>query len=114
MSNQAGKGPEIRKGANLQAYWDNYDSIFRRKTWQEWAEEYKVVIIDPDGFDRTDPNKKYSRKEFEKGLPYCTTLGRKSSFVEDGFGSSWNLCDKKDCGLHVVRPGKVQCWCDNE
>lgn len=26
-----GKGPQIRKGANLQAYWDNYDNIFRKK-----------------------------------------------------------------------------------
>ena len=31
MNNQAGKGPEIRKGANLRAYWDNYDSIFRKE-----------------------------------------------------------------------------------
>jgi hypothetical protein len=31
MSNQAGKGPEIRKGANLRAYWDNYDNIFRKE-----------------------------------------------------------------------------------
>ena len=27
MSN-AGKGDNLRKGANLQAYWDNYDNIF--------------------------------------------------------------------------------------
>ena len=27
----AGKGPELRKGANLHAYWNNYDSIFRKK-----------------------------------------------------------------------------------
>jgi hypothetical protein len=32
----------------------------------------------------------------------------------DGFGSCWNLCQRSDCGLHVVRPGKVQCWCDDE
>ena len=31
MNNQAGKGPEIRKGANLRAYWDNYDNIFRKE-----------------------------------------------------------------------------------
>lgn len=30
MNNQAGKGPEIRKGANLNAYWENYDAIFRK------------------------------------------------------------------------------------
>jgi hypothetical protein len=33
--------------------------------------------------------------------------------IEDGFGNEWSLCGRKDCGLHVVRPGKVQCnLCD--
>lgn len=26
-----GKGDKLRTGANLQAYWDNYDRIFRKK-----------------------------------------------------------------------------------
>jgi hypothetical protein len=29
-SNQAGKGDQLRKGANLEAYWNNYDNIFRK------------------------------------------------------------------------------------
>lgn len=29
-NNQAGKGDKIRKGADLQKYWDNYDLIFRK------------------------------------------------------------------------------------
>ncbi len=33
--------------------------------------------------------------------------------VTDGY-TTWCMCDKKDCGLHVVRPGKVQCWCDEK
>ena len=32
--------------------------------------------------------------------------------VEDGFGGEWLRC-KATCGLEVVRPGKVQCWCDD-
>ena len=32
--------------------------------------------------------------------------------IEDGFGNSWCKCEKPDCGLEIVRPGKVQCWCD--
>lgn len=32
--------------------------------------------------------------------------------IEDGFGSIWVMCDRDDCGLEVVRPGKCQCWCD--
>lgn len=70
----AGKGDKLRKGADLKAYWNNYDNIFRRQTWQEWARELGETIIDPDGFDRTNPNKKYSRKEFDEGLPDCTRI----------------------------------------
>ena len=29
-SKQAGKGDKLRKGANLEAYWNNYDNIFRK------------------------------------------------------------------------------------
>lgn len=32
--------------------------------------------------------------------------------IEDGFGSCWELCDRQDCGLQVVRPGKAQCDCN--
>lgn len=28
--------------------------------------------------------------------------------IDDGFGSIWTLC-RPDCGMEVVRPGKVQC-----
>lgn len=30
-------------------------------------------------------------------------------FVDDGFGGCWEKCDRPDCGLQVVRPGKAQC-----
>lgn len=34
--------------------------------------------------------------------------------IEDGFGSCWPLC-KEDCGLVLIRPGKVQCdECDSK
>ena len=29
--------------------------------------------------------------------------------IEDGLGDSWNKCLRRDCSLHVVRPGRVQC-----
>ncbi len=33
--------------------------------------------------------------------------------IDDGFGNEWPLCDKTDCRLQVVRPGKVECQrCD--
>lgn len=62
MSSSAGKGDSMRKGANLPAYWSNYDNIFRRK-----------------------------------------------EILDDGFGNSWRKCNKKNCALEIVRPGKVQC-----
>lgn len=66
MSNN-GKGDKLRKGADLNAYWQNYDSIFRRP-----------------------------------------------KAIDDGFGGEWHCCKRPDCGLHVVRAGKVQCWCDDK
>lgn len=37
----AGKGDKIRTGANLRAYWDNYDRIFRKNEdqFEEWWQE---------------------------------------------------------------------------
>lgn len=32
--------------------------------------------------------------------------------VTDGF-TNWVKCGHAQCGLKVVRLGKVQCWCDN-
>jgi hypothetical protein len=32
--------------------------------------------------------------------------------IDDGFGGVWELCNRSNCGLEVVRPGKAQCWCD--
>ena len=32
--------------------------------------------------------------------------------IDDGFGNFWPLC-KRECELQVVRPGKVQCECDD-
>lgn len=34
LMNTAGKGDKLRKGANLPAYWNNYDAIFGKKDQQ--------------------------------------------------------------------------------
>ena len=31
MNGEAGKGDKIRPGANLKAYWENYDNIFKKE-----------------------------------------------------------------------------------
>lgn len=32
-----------------------------------------------------------------------------SEMLSDGFGNFWEKCDRKDCGLQVIRPGLAQC-----
>lgn len=49
-------------------------------------------------------------KSFEKirGLKLYT-----NQTVEDGFGSVWSKCSRPNCDLHVVRPGKCSCMCED-
>ena len=45
------------------------------KNIQEWAKELGYVILDPDGFDRSDPEvmtRLRTREEFDKGFLFCT------------------------------------------
>jgi hypothetical protein len=49
-------------------------------------------------------------KKFESNYD---AIFKKKRSVSDGH-SEWLLCARKNCGLRVVRPGKVQCWCDYE
>lgn len=48
-------------------------------------------------------------KKFESNYDQ---IFKKKKTISDGY-QEWSMCDRKDCGLHVVRPGKVQCWCDD-
>lgn len=34
-NNQAGKGDKLRKGADLQKYWNNYDRIFKKNKMKD-------------------------------------------------------------------------------
>ena len=46
-----------------------------RKTLKQWADMDGIKILDPDGFDRTDPllwERLFTRGEFNKGIIYCT------------------------------------------
>lgn len=52
-----GKGPQVRKGANLQAYWNNYDNIFRKK---------KEELSDNDLEEMKDDADIMSHSEFVK------------------------------------------------
>jgi len=41
-----GKGDKLRKGANLNAYWQNYDNIFRRQN-----NVYNIQILTSSGWE---------------------------------------------------------------
>ncbi|MBV6514082.1 MAG: hypothetical protein FMNOHCHN_03672 [Ignavibacteriaceae bacterium] len=108
----AGKGDRYRS-VNLKKFEENFDSIFRkRKTIADWAAHFGDRIKSFDGFRKYSHNDLLTEEEYQKGLPYCTMYVSRT--ISDGLGSEWSKCSKQDCGLHVVRPGKVQCWCDEE
>ena len=44
------------------------------KTLREWAASDCIRIIEPDGFDRSDPNlmeRQFTHAEYEAGIMYC-------------------------------------------
>lgn len=50
-----------------------------RLTLAEWSQLAGIRIIDPDGFDRTDPHlweRGFTLDEFERGIPHSTIYGR--------------------------------------
>ena len=46
-------------------------------------------------------------------VPGCEPGSDDFGTVEDGNGGVWPLCGPY-CGVAVVRPGKVQCECDDD
>lgn len=72
-NNQAGKGDSLRKGANLNAYWQNYDSIFRRrKTVLDWQKHFGHTIKSYDGFREYKQDDLLTEEEYESGYAECT------------------------------------------
>lgn len=49
----------------------------KAKTIEQWSKIKNVTILDPDGFDRTDPNlftNKYTEEEFFYGMIQSTCV----------------------------------------
>lgn len=112
MKTNSGKGDKYRP-VDKKTWDENYDRIFRkRKTILEWQNHFGDRIKSYDGFREYNQDDLLTEDEYQNGLTKCTMYV--SAVVLDGFGSEWSKCSKLDCGLHVVRPGKVQCWCDEE
>ena len=53
----AGKGDKLRKGANLEKYWQNYDTVFAPKlTFIQWQKHFEGgnVLQDADAPPNAD------------------------------------------------------------
>ena len=46
-----------------------------KRTLDKWGKRYGIEILDPDGFDRTDPKlmrRRFTKAEFTRGVGKCT------------------------------------------
>jgi hypothetical protein len=53
------------------------------RTLQEWSSILGITILDPDGFDRTDPmlmERKFTLSEFNQGIVSCTCSWERDSW----------------------------------
>lgn len=63
----AGKGDKLRKGADLRAYSENYDRIFRpRKTIAAWERHFNDFIPDLSGFCEYNFDDLLTEQEYKK------------------------------------------------
>ncbi len=67
MSNQAGKGDKVRKGANHKAYWDNFP-FDEKNTISYWGHKMGYNILDYKGFRDVKPGDKLTEHEFMKRI----------------------------------------------
>ena len=78
----AGKGSILRKGANLSAYYDNYDNVFRhpKKTIDQWAEQFGDMLKNYNGFRDIPLDSLITEDEYNNGVVSCTLYGSKTGF----------------------------------
>lgn len=83
---QNGKGDKKRP-TNEAAYSEGWDRIFGKKkdlrTSDEWCNHFKVIVLDPDGWNREDLANSWAERisedEFQRRLVQSTTMGRPES-----------------------------------
>lgn len=69
----AGKGDKLRAGANLEAYWSNYNDVFRkRKTIKQWQDHFGGATIDCDAFKEHKAEDLLTEQQYKKLLQSCT------------------------------------------
>lgn len=93
------------------------------KTINEWEEIYELKILDPDGFDRTDPKlyeRTFDKEAFEKGLMF-STIEFSMKAVDDpvimifkvyDYDNNWCAFDKIEDAFEMFKV-EVECEIDN-
>ena len=63
--------------------------IEEKKTLDEWCDDAGIKMMDPDGFDRKNPNlfqEKFTREEFSEGIIICTISVKNRDVFNEFFG----------------------------
>lgn len=69
----AGKGDKLRAGANLEAYWSNYNDVFRkRKTIKQWQDYFGGATIDCDAIKEHNAEDLLTEQQYTKLIQSCT------------------------------------------
>lgn len=66
----AGKGPQLRKGANLKNYWNNFPFI-EKNTFTYWKNKFGDKIADEKGFKDLPVGSKITEEEYLRRLENC-------------------------------------------
>jgi hypothetical protein len=65
----AGKGSQLRKGANLNAYWNNYP-FPEKLTTTQWISKLGEKDVDMNSFKDTPPGKRITEDEYLQKVKY--------------------------------------------
>lgn len=66
----AGKGPQLRKGANLKNYWNNFP-FSEKNTVTYWKNKFGDKIADECGFKDLPVGSKITEEEYLRRLENC-------------------------------------------
>ena len=68
------------------------------------------MVLEAWDWDWSEPRNEALRKRMEALRQALAQPEQEPEWIEDGFGTMWQKCGKKDCGKFVVKIGKVDCW----
>ena len=101
---------DLRKAAEMALEVMEYNRANGTPNMGAAIEALRQALAQPDDFV-------YSEDKSYRVSPATGSFGigdtpskQETEWIEDGFGTMWQKCGKKDCGKFVVKIGKVDCW----